>query len=128
MMRERAEEHKKVWGAEYWIINRNYCGKKLILNRQFECSMHYHRDKDETFYLESGLVLIRIDNYKRLLLPGDLVRIPSGTPHQFIGLEHSEIFEFSTKHKESDSFRSTQSRRIPDEEFMEIQEEARAIE
>ena len=58
-------EHKevqKVWGSEEWIVNRAYCGKKLILNKGFRCSMHYHKNKDETFYILKGKVLMEIDN------------------------------------------------------------------
>ena len=38
---------EKKWGSEEWITNRDYCGKKLILNKGFRCSMHHHKNKDD---------------------------------------------------------------------------------
>ena len=64
------KEVKKEWGKEQWIVNRDYCGKKLILNKGFRCSMHYHKNKDETFYILTGKVLMEIDNEKHIMLPG----------------------------------------------------------
>jgi len=51
-MEEQKVKHvEKVWGSEDWIVNREYCGKVLNLNKGFRCSMHYHKNKDETFYV-----------------------------------------------------------------------------
>lgn len=101
-------EHKKVpkvWGYEKWIVNYDYCGKKLILNKGFRCSMHYHKNKDETFYINKGKVLMEINNEKRIMKEGESIRITPGTKHRFTGLEDSEIIEFSTHHEDSDSYR-----------------------
>ena len=100
----------KVWGHEEWIANNDkYCGKKLVLRKGFSCSMHHHKIKDETFYLESGKVLLEMEydgeKSKRLLTPGDVQHIKIGMWHRFIGLEDSEIFEFSTFHMDADSYR-----------------------
>ncbi len=48
----------KEWGEERWIVNRDYCGKLLILKKGFRCSLHYHKNKDETFYVNKGKVLM----------------------------------------------------------------------
>src|SRR3989344_620376 len=101
-------EHKKVpkvWGSEEWIVNYDYCGKKLILKRGFRCSMHYHKKKDETFYINKGKVLMEANNKKRIMKEGDSIRITPGVKHRFTGLEDSEIIEFSTHHEDSDSYR-----------------------
>ena len=101
-------EHKKVpkvWGSEEWIVNYDYCGKKLILKRGFRCSMHYHKKKDETFYIYKGKVLMEANNKKRIMKEGDSIRITPGVKHRFTGLEDSEIIEFSTHHEDSDSYR-----------------------
>jgi D-lyxose ketol-isomerase len=46
---------KKVWGSEDWLVLNNlYCAKFLNLNRGYECSVHYHAIKDETFYILAG--------------------------------------------------------------------------
>ena len=97
---------EKVWGREIWIHNdEKYCGKKLILNKGKRCSLHYHKIKDETFYLESGRVLMQLLGEERIMNPGECLEIPRGAEHRFSGLENSVIFEFSTKHFDEDSYR-----------------------
>ncbi len=108
---------KKVWGEEQWIVNKEYCGKKLILKKNHRCSMHHHQTKDEVFYLQSGKVLLELGKEKRTLVAGDFVHVPTGTPHRFTGLEDSEIFEFSTTHDEADSYRSELSGHIDQVRF-----------
>ncbi len=97
---------KKAWGEEQWIVNKEYCGKKLLLKKNHRCSMHEHREKDEVFYLQSGRVLLELDGKKYTLEPGDFVHVPAKAPHRFTGLADSEIIEFSTHHQEDDSYRS----------------------
>ena len=43
--------------------------------------------------------------------------------HRFTGIEDSEIVEFSTHHMEDDSYRETQSGKVPDDEFNRILQE-----
>ena len=46
---------QKGWGYEKWICNSEmYCGKLLFFNAGMKCSYHYHKIKDETFYVQSG--------------------------------------------------------------------------
>lgn len=95
----------KTWGHEEWIVNSEYCGKKLVLNEGHCCSLHYHKIKDETFYIASGRVGFQLNDEYFILNPGDSLLITPGTKHRFYGLENSEIFEFSTHHLEEDSYR-----------------------
>jgi len=45
----------KGWGYEHWIVNKKeYCGKILFFKKGKRCSWHYHKLKDETFYIQSG--------------------------------------------------------------------------
>ena len=46
---------------------------------------------------------------KKIMVSGDSLRIKPGTYHRFTGLEDSEIFEFSTKHSDEDSYRKVES-------------------
>ena len=47
----------KGWGYEDWIVNtEKYCGKVLFFKKGKKCSWHYHKIKDETFYVQSGKV------------------------------------------------------------------------
>ena len=95
----------KVWGEERWIVNREYCGKLLILNKGFRCSMHHHRIKDETFYINKGRVLMEVGGETLIMKKGESLLIKPYTKHRFTGIEDSEIFEFSTHHEDSDSYR-----------------------
>ncbi|MBI2575934.1 cupin domain-containing protein [Candidatus Woesearchaeota archaeon] len=106
------KEVPKVWGREIWIVNREYCGKILVLNKGFQCSMHFHKKKDETFYILRGRVLMEIGNAQWIMHPGQSMLIPPNARHRFTGLEDSEIIEFSTHHEDEDSFRVQESRKV----------------
>jgi quercetin dioxygenase-like cupin family protein len=103
----------KGWGHEKWIVNKKeYCGKLLFFEGGKKCSWHYHKLKDEVFYLQSGKMIVKygdtddIDEAKELILePGQNFHIYRGLRHQMIALEDSELFEFSTEHFDSDSYR-----------------------
>jgi mannose-6-phosphate isomerase-like protein (cupin superfamily) len=110
------EVHKKSWGYEEWIANTDkYCGKRLVLKKGKRCSVHYHKNKDETFYIEEGRVLMEVGGEEQVMLPGQLVPILPGVRHRFSGLEDSVIFESSTHHEESDSYRVEPSGDVPEE-------------
>ena len=105
--------HEKVWGYEKWIVNNDlYCGKILFLIKDKRSSFHYHYTKHETFYLQSGKVLVKycnsdnIDLCKSIILnSGDKFEIEPLLRHQILALEDSELFEFSTTHSEEDRCR-----------------------
>ena len=45
----------KGWGKEIIIENNElYCGKILVFNKGCKFSMHYHMNKDETWWVEEG--------------------------------------------------------------------------
>jgi mannose-6-phosphate isomerase-like protein (cupin superfamily) len=103
----------KGWGAEDWINNANgYCGKILHFYKAKRCSFHYHLVKDEVFYLQSGCLLIEygpdddLTNATKLIMfPGDVFHVPPGMRHRMTGMEESDLFEFSTTHRDEDSIR-----------------------
>ena len=103
----------KGWGHEKWIVNTNeYCGKLLFFNKGKRCSWHYHKLKDETFYLQSGSLLLFYgetdfleDANTKLLEPGDKFHIHRRLRHQMVAQADSELFEFSTQHFDEDSYR-----------------------
>lgn len=104
---------EKGWGREIVIVNKpEYCGKILHMNKGKHMSFHFHCVKDETFFLNSGKVLLvygesdDIGEAKRLMMnPGDSFHIPVGLRHRLIALEDSDVFEFSTEHFDEDSYR-----------------------
>ena len=96
----------KIWGKEIWMANTDlYCGKKLILNKGKRCSLHYHKNKDETFYIDSGEVLMEIGDDKKIMKQGESVLIKPEVKHRFSGLKDSMIIEISTHHEDLDSYR-----------------------
>ena len=104
---------KKGWGFERWIINKpEYCGKLLFFEKDKRCSWHFHKIKDEVFYLQSGRLLVKysdeddLENAKEIVLePGQNFYVYTGLRHQMLALEDSELFEFSTEHFDSDSYK-----------------------
>ncbi len=103
----------KGWGFEKWIVNnKKYCGKLLFFVKSKKCSYHYHRIKEETFYIQSGSIILRYsmsENINKatsiILKKGDVFHIPIGMIHQMEALEDTELFEFSTQHFDDDSYR-----------------------
>jgi mannose-6-phosphate isomerase-like protein (cupin superfamily) len=122
------DEKNKEWGKEIWMANNEkYCGKKLILEKGKRCSFHYHKNKDETFYIDKGRILMEIKGLalresgmcyldkEFVMKSGESIRIFPGTMHRFSGLEKSVIIEISTHHEENDSYRFELSGNIPKE-------------
>lgn len=118
-MISKTSKHKTVpkgWGFEKWIVNKSeYCGKLLYFVKGHKCSLHYHKIKDEVFYLQSGKLKIRHGCFlgddsgiclsEEILEKGDSFYVPVGLIHQMEALEDSELFEFSTQHFDEDSYR-----------------------
>lgn len=103
----------KGWGFEKWIVNcEEYCGKLLYMVKDRKCSWHYHKLKDEVFYVQSGKIALMYSDEDDLekakvivLSKGDKFHVYRGLRHQMIALEDTELFEFSTQHFDEDSYR-----------------------
>jgi len=113
MMNEKLKIVPKGWGFEKWIVNNEkYCGKILYLVKDRKCSWHYHKIKDETFYVQSGKIILYHgwhddmgQSSSIILEKGDHYHIPVGLKHQMVALQDTELFEFSTQHFDEDSYR-----------------------
>ena len=102
----------KGWGEEIIITNNElYCGKLMRFKEGAKFSMHYHMIKDETWYVNKGLFIYRwidtdtAETIEHRLIPGDVVKQRPGQPHQLEALIDGEVFEVSTQHFDSDSYR-----------------------
>jgi len=102
----------KGWGKEIVFVNNGeYCGKILSFEKGKKFSMHYHLLKKETWYVSKGrFIFIWIDTsngtkHSEYLEVGDVVTNERGEPHQLIALEDADIFEVSTQHFDTDSYR-----------------------
>lgn len=102
----------KGWGYEIVFENNElYCGKLLNFKKGAKFSMHYHMIKDETWYVQEGKFIYRwIDTEsaevnEKILNVGDTVRQYPGQPHQLEAITDGVVFEVSTEHFDSDSYR-----------------------
>jgi len=97
----------KVWGSELWIVNNElYCGKILNIKKDFSTSIHYHKLKDETFFLLEGEINVELLGEVRTLRKGETLRLKPYTIHRITGLQESnKLLEISTHHQDSDSIR-----------------------
>jgi mannose-6-phosphate isomerase-like protein (cupin superfamily) len=102
----------KGWGHEIIFENNElYCGKLLVFKKGAKFSMHYHMIKDETWYVQEGEFIYRWINtetaeiVQEVLTVGDSVRQRPGQPHQLEALTDGTIYEVSTTHYDSDSYR-----------------------
>jgi mannose-6-phosphate isomerase-like protein (cupin superfamily) len=104
---------EKIWGYELWIINNElYCGKLLVFKQGKQFSMHYHLLKDEAWYVSKGEFIykyIDTETATEVAIPiteGTCIHLLPGQPHQLLALtEGATIFEVSTQHFDSDSYR-----------------------
>lgn len=103
---------EKGWGHEFiFATNDKYCGKLLKFNKDARFSMHFHAEKDETWYVIDGKFEVRWVNTKdasqdsQILKPGDTWRNEPLFPHQVICLEEGTIIEVSTPDSVEDNYR-----------------------
>lgn len=101
---------QKLWGWEEWIVNNEkYCGKKLVFRKGFRCSLHFHKIKEESFYILAGIIHLELVcngvRRVRIMRPGDVEHISVGVVHRITALTNAEVMEFSTQHFDEDSYR-----------------------
>ena len=105
---------EKGWGYELiWATSDDYCGKIMFFNKVGgKTSMHFHKVKDETWFVNSGEFKVRwIDTsnavlFEKNLKEGDVWHNPPLQPHQLICLqEGSSITEVSTADSVEDNYR-----------------------
>ena len=102
-MSDRNKENivDKPWGYEIiWAHTERYVGKILHISKGESLSYQYHRVKDETIRLLSGVLEMDIEmNGKReklRLAPGECLHIVPGMKHRMIAVEDCDVLEVST--------------------------------
>lgn len=122
----------KGWGYEIiWATNDKYCGKILFFEKKgAKFSMHFHREKEETWFVNSGSFVVRwIDCktatlFSQNLTEGMTWHNPPLQPHQLEALEDgSSITEVSTADSVEDNYRI-----IPGDSQQEITAKLKEIE
>jgi len=102
----------KGWGSEeIWATNDQYCGKLMHFNTGAKFSMHFHAEKDESWYVLSGQFTVRYINtadgsvHEAELNPQDTWHNKPLLPHQLICVSAGTIIEVSTADSVEDNHR-----------------------
>ena len=103
---------EKGWGSELiWVTNDKYCSKFLNFNTGARFSMHFHVNKEETWYvLEGKFVVYWIDTknateHSKCLSAGDTWHNPPLLPHRIECVQQGTIIEVSTADSVEDNYR-----------------------
>jgi N-acetylneuraminate synthase len=85
-------------------VNREYCKKLIVQMPGQRHPLHYHRRKEETFQVLSGVMQAEVEGRRRTLYPGDTLVVAQGVWHAF-WTDSGLIFEeISSTHHNDDSF------------------------
>lgn len=90
----------KVWGKTESICQNNlFEFHRIEFNKGYKCSEHSHEYKWNGFYVESGVMKIKVWQEDQglidetILEPGMFTKVRPGLYHQFEGLETGVAFE-----------------------------------
>jgi mannose-6-phosphate isomerase-like protein (cupin superfamily) len=96
---------EKPWGWELiWAEAEAYVGKVLFVRAGHSLSLQFHREKDESWYVESGRATLELGDAGDAVLNTEVIgtgacfRYRPGTVHRVTALEDTTIFEVSTPH------------------------------
>ena len=91
----------KPWGHELiWAKAERYVGKILHIEPGHVLSLQYHNKKDESIYVLSGEIILRIQRgetlIERRVKAGESFHIPPKQIHQFEAVVVTDLLEAST--------------------------------
>jgi mannose-6-phosphate isomerase len=92
----------KPWGREViWAETEQYVGKTLYIDEGQRLSLQYHRVKDETILVQSGVVDLTLEGVGgeltvRRMHPGEAQRIAPGCRHRMTAVTDCALIEVST--------------------------------
>ena len=96
---------EKPWGWELiWAHTDHYVGKILFVREGHSLSLQFHKEKDESWYVESGRAKLELGPAGQPVLntevigPGATFHFVPGTVHRVTALEDTTILEVSTPH------------------------------
>jgi quercetin dioxygenase-like cupin family protein len=92
---------EKPWGHELiWARTERYVGKILHIEPGHVLSLQYHNKKDETIYVLSGEIVLRIQRddilIERRMAQGEAFHIEPKVIHQFEAVAATDLLEAST--------------------------------
>ena len=96
---------EKPWGWELiWADTDLYVGKILFIRAGQSLSLQFHREKDESWYVQEGRATVELGDAgqgalnEEVIGPGASFRYRPGTVHRVTALEDTTILEVSTPH------------------------------
>ncbi|HLX21015.1 MAG TPA: cupin domain-containing protein [Gaiellaceae bacterium] len=94
---------EKPWGWELiWAHAEAYVGKILFVRAGYALSLQFHREKDESWYVESGRAKLELGDggeaimHEEVIAAGASFRFRPGTVHRVTAIEDTTIIEVST--------------------------------
>ena len=97
------ERVDKPWGYELiWSRTDHYAGKVLFVRAGESLSLQFHKEKDESWLIQSGRATLELGAAGEKILkeevvgPGAAFRYTPGTVHRVTALEDTTIVEVST--------------------------------
>ncbi len=86
------------------VVNRDYCKKLIIVLPGQNHPEQYHKQKEETFYILYGDVILGLDSVEKEYHKGDVIVVEAGVKHIFRSKTGAVIEEISTTHFKDDSY------------------------
>jgi mannose-6-phosphate isomerase len=96
---------EKPWGWELiWAHADDYVGKVLFVRAGHSLSLQFHREKDESWYVQSGRARLELGDTgdgvlnEEVVSAGACFRYRPGTVHRVTAIDDTTILEVSTPH------------------------------
>jgi len=94
---------EKPWGYELiWALTDVYCGKVLFVKAGQSLSLQFHREKDESWLVQSGRAKLELGEVGEPVLKEEVISAGAafhytpGTVHRVTAIEDTTILEVST--------------------------------
>jgi mannose-6-phosphate isomerase-like protein (cupin superfamily) len=96
---------EKPWGHELiWAHTGIYVGKVLFVKAGHSLSLQFHREKDESWLVQSGRAKLELGEAgdsmlkEEVIVAGNAFHYVPGTVHRVTAIEDTTILEVSTPH------------------------------
>jgi mannose-6-phosphate isomerase-like protein (cupin superfamily) len=96
---------EKPWGHELiWAVTDIYVGKVLFVKAGHSLSLQFHRQKDESWFVQTGRAKLELGEAGKSVLKEEVIaagaafHYPPGTVHRVTAIEDTTILEVSTPH------------------------------
>ena len=86
------------------VVNRGYCKKLLVTLPGQSHPEQYHKQKEETFHVLYGDIVLELDGKPSVCHSGDVLTIEPGVRHAFRSEKGAVIEEISSTHFKDDSY------------------------